>query len=124
MTHLNNTLATTVESCTRLPLNAGRFAIDSPRCLDRARVAAWFEDVKPREEALDAAINALAGGVDSRSVLDQLVALVPLDTSGVTPAQLAHLAQWVAERVSGADSSLRNQLEQLFATPLQRARVW
>ncbi|MEM9603348.1 MAG: hypothetical protein AAGA11_10825 [Pseudomonadota bacterium] len=114
-THLHNTLANSVESCAGVPRNAAHFAIGNPRCLDLARMAAWLEDVKPRELALDAAIDSLAGGGVARTALDQLVALVPTDTTGVSESDLHALADWVADRVAGNNSGLRTQLARFLA---------
>ncbi|MEM7378254.1 MAG: hypothetical protein AAF460_12205 [Pseudomonadota bacterium] len=113
--HLHNTLTSTVESCTSLPRNDAHFAINNPRCLDLARMSAWLEDVKPREQALDAAIESLAGGGVARTTLDQLVALVPTDTTGVSESNLHALAVWVADRVAGNNSGLRSSLGAFLA---------
>ncbi len=108
--HLHNTLTSTVESCSVLALNTAQFQIGNARCLDRARMVSWLEDVQPRETALDAALDALGTGGDAMSALDQLVALVPAAVSSATADELEAFAAWVAERIAGDNASLRDLL--------------
>lgn len=113
--HLFDTMSNTVEACGSLPDNAAHFSISNPRCLDRARMAAWLEDVKPRELNIDVAISSFVAGGSAIESIDLLVALVPSGVSGASYDGLQMLASWVAERVSGDDSDLRYLLTSYLA---------